>query len=80
MEDGVLWEGTMPGPERPALELTGEERLGLESGYHRNFIGLVERGQLSATIGALFRLARVLQVRPSFWLAWSRRRAASHRR
>ncbi len=42
-----------------------QEKLGLESGYHRTYISQLERGLKSPTIGTLFRLAGTLQVTPS---------------
>jgi DNA-binding XRE family transcriptional regulator len=35
------------------------------SGYHRNYIGLLERGQKSPSLNALFDFANALGVRPS---------------
>ena len=48
MEEGVLREGPMPGPELPALALTGEERLGLETLVRRHAVGqqLALRGRI----------------------------------
>src|SRR5215210_6725960 len=48
MERGVLREGRMPGPELPALEVTGEERLGLETLVRRHTAGqqLALRGRI----------------------------------
>ena len=42
-----------------------QEQLGFEAGYHRVYIGLVERGQKSASLSAIFRLAHALDVPPS---------------
>jgi transposase len=44
----VLWEGEVPGPELPALELTGEERLALETVVRRHKAGqqLALRGRI----------------------------------
>ncbi len=35
------------------------------SGYHRNFIGQLERGEKSPCLGALFDVAKTLSVKPS---------------
>lgn len=35
------------------------------SGYARNFIGLVERGEISPSLRTLFNLAEVLDSKPS---------------
>jgi transcriptional regulator with XRE-family HTH domain len=42
-----------------------QERLGLEAGFDRTFISLLERGLRSPTIRTLVKLAEVLEVRPS---------------
>ena len=42
-----------------------QEQLGFESGYHRTYISLLERGRKSPSLATVFRLARVLKVRPS---------------
>ena len=42
-----------------------QERLAFESGLHRTYISLLERGQRSPKLGTIFRLAEVLAVRPS---------------
>ena len=42
-----------------------QEQLGFESGYHRTYISLLERGRKSPSLGTIFRLAGVLGVRPS---------------
>lgn len=42
-----------------------QEKLGLESGYHRTYISLLERGQKSPSLQTLFRLSDVLRVTPS---------------
>lgn len=46
-----------------------QAQLADETGYHRNFIGLVERGERSLSIRTLYNLAVVLGVRPSSMLA-----------
>jgi len=42
-----------------------QERLGFESGYHRTYISLLERGQKSPSLNTIFKLAESLNVTPS---------------
>ena len=42
-----------------------QEQLGLNSGYHRTYISLLERGKKSPSLNAIFRLAAALQTSPS---------------
>jgi len=42
-----------------------QEQLGFESGYHRTYISLLERGQKSPSLQTIFKLAEVLKVEPS---------------
>jgi len=49
---------------RTELGLSQEE-LGFESDYHRTYISQLERGQKNPSLKAIFRLARVLGIRPS---------------
>ena len=42
-----------------------QEKLGFESNYHRTYISQLERGQKNPSLKAIFRLARVLGIRPS---------------
>lgn len=46
-----------------------QERLGLESGIHRNYIGGVERAERRPSVTTLARLAEALGMRPSELLA-----------
>jgi putative transposase len=48
VEGGAPWEGEVPGPELPVLELAGEERLALETLVRRHTAGqqLVLRGRI----------------------------------
>jgi len=46
-----------------------QSQLADETGYHRNFVGLVERGERSLSIRTLYNLADVLGVPPSRILA-----------
>lgn len=41
-----------------------QEQLAFASGYHRNFIGLLERGLRSPSLATVFRLALVLELTP----------------
>jgi transcriptional regulator with XRE-family HTH domain len=42
-----------------------QEELGFESGYHRTYISLLERGKKSPSLNTLFQLAAALAVSPS---------------
>ena len=42
-----------------------QEQLGFESGYHRTYISLLERGQKSPSLNTIFQLAIALKVTPS---------------
>ena len=42
-----------------------QEQLSFESGYHRTYISLLERGQKSPSLHTIFKLAEVLKVEPS---------------
>lgn len=42
-----------------------QEELGAKSGYHRTYIGMLERGEKSPSLRTLFNLAGALAVRPS---------------
>ena len=42
-----------------------QERLGLESGYHRTYIGLLERGMKSPSLQTIFKLAMTLKIEPN---------------
>jgi transcriptional regulator with XRE-family HTH domain len=42
-----------------------QERLGLESGYHRTYIGLLERGMKSPSLHTIFSLAITLKIEPN---------------
>jgi len=45
-----------------------QEGLGFESGYHRTYVSLLERGRKSPSLTTIFQLARALGVMPSFIL------------
>ena len=42
-----------------------QEELGLESGYHRTYISLLERGKKNPSLETIFQLATALKVKPS---------------
>jgi len=42
-----------------------QEELGFESGYHRTYISLLERGRKSPSLNTIFQLAAALAVLPS---------------
>jgi transcriptional regulator with XRE-family HTH domain len=42
-----------------------QEALGFESGYHRTYISLLERGKKSPSLNTVFQLAAALGVSPS---------------
>ena len=42
-----------------------QEELAAKSGYHRTYIGLLERGEKSPSLRTLFNLAETLEVNPS---------------
>ncbi len=42
-----------------------QEELGFESGYHRTYISLLERGRKSPSLTTVFQLAAALGVSPS---------------
>ncbi len=42
-----------------------QEALAFDSGYHHTYIGLLERGRKSPSLGTLYRLAQALGIAPS---------------
>lgn len=42
-----------------------QEELGFESGYHRTYISMLERGKKSPSLKTIFQLAKALDVKPS---------------
>ena len=42
-----------------------QEAFAHRTGYHRNYIGQLERGEKSPSLGALFNIAQALRKRPS---------------
>lgn len=42
-----------------------QEELGFESGYHRTYISLLERGKKSPSLKTIFQLAKALNVEPA---------------
>lgn len=55
-----------------------QERLGLESGVHRNYIGGIERAERRPTVATVAKLATTLGTRPSDLLARAEARAEQH--
>jgi transcriptional regulator with XRE-family HTH domain len=47
-----------------AMKDISQEQLSLEAGLHRNYVGRVERQELSPTFERLISIARALQVSP----------------
>lgn len=45
-----------------------QEQLGFESGYHRTYVSLLERGLKSPSLEAIFRIAMALKVKPSIMI------------
>ena len=41
-----------------------QEKLGMEVGFYRTYVSLLERGLKSPLLGAIFRVARILGVTP----------------
>jgi len=42
-----------------------QEGLGFKTGYHRTYIGLLERGQKNPSLKTIFQLANALEISPS---------------
>lgn len=42
-----------------------QESLGFESGYHRTYISLLERGQKSPSLQTIFTLSKALNIEPN---------------
>ncbi len=42
-----------------------QESLGFESGYHRTYISILERGQKSPSLQTIFNLAEALKIEPA---------------
>jgi transcriptional regulator with XRE-family HTH domain len=55
-----------------------QERLGLDSGVHRNYIGGIERAERRPTVATVATLATTLGIRPSDLLARAEERAERH--
>lgn len=55
-----------------------QERLGLESGVHRNYIGGIERAERRPTLATVATLAVTLGVRPSELIARAEQQAEQH--
>ena len=55
-----------------------QERLAQDSGLHRTYISLLERGQRSPKLSTVFRLATVLALEPSELVARAQRELRKH--
>ncbi len=55
-----------------------QERLGLESGVHRNYIGGIERAERRPTLATIATLAVTLGIRPSELIARAEQQAEQH--
>lgn len=55
-----------------------QERLGLDSGVHRNYIGGIERAERRPTLATVATLAVTLGVRPSDLIARAEEHAELH--
>jgi transcriptional regulator with XRE-family HTH domain len=55
-----------------------QERLGLDSGVHRNYIGGIERAERRPTVATAAKLAVTLGIRPSELIARAEEHAAQH--
>ena len=55
-----------------------QERLGLDSGVHRNYIGGIERAERKPTVATIAKLALSLGIAPSQLLARAEREAERH--
>lgn len=42
-----------------------QEALGFESGYHRTYISLLERGQKSPSLQTIFNISKALKIDPA---------------
>ncbi|OGP56621.1 MAG: hypothetical protein A2V65_08690 [Deltaproteobacteria bacterium RBG_13_49_15] len=42
-----------------------QESLGFESGYHRTYISLLERGKKSPSLQTIFTLSKALEIEPN---------------
>jgi transcriptional regulator with XRE-family HTH domain len=42
-----------------------QESLGFESGYHRTYISILERGQKSPSLQTIFNLSKALKIEPA---------------
>jgi len=54
-----------------------QEALGFESGYHRTYISLLERGLKTPSLQTVFRLSYVLDIAPSEFIARVQRRVGA---
>lgn len=55
-----------------------QERLSLDSGVHRNYIGGIERAERRPTLATIAKLAVTLNIRPSELIAQAEAQAEKH--
>lgn len=55
-----------------------QEELGFESGYHRTYMSLLERGKKSPSLKTIFQLAKALDVEPSVIVERIQKRAQNN--
>lgn len=51
--------------ELRAMRGISQERLGLDAGLHRNYVGAIERGEINPTFRTLLALSAGLRLPPS---------------
>lgn len=59
-------------------EEISQERLGQDSGVHRNYIGGIERGERMPTLLSVAKIAGAFEIRPSQLLTMAEREAERH--
>jgi transcriptional regulator with XRE-family HTH domain len=57
----IIGEAVLRNRRRAGLS---QEALAEKADIHPNYVGRIERGECSATVGILLRLARALGIRP----------------
>jgi transcriptional regulator with XRE-family HTH domain len=60
-EREIIGEAVLRNRRRAGLS---QEALAEKADIHPNYVGRIERGECSATVGILLRLARALGIRP----------------
>ncbi len=57
-----------------------QESLGFESGYHRTYISILERGQKSPSLQTIFNLSQALKIDPAELIEKVTSQAHAHQR